>query len=79
MAMLKFISRCDVDYEALRKKHLPKEYLRFQFDSSRKRMSTVIENVTDNATGYSKRLHVKGASEIVVETCSHYLDVNGEP
>lgn len=79
MAMLKFITRCDIDFEALRKKHLPKEYLRFHFDSSRKRMSTVIENVEDNTNGYSKRLHVKGASEIVVETCSHYLDFAGEP
>lgn len=77
MAMLKFIKRCEVDYEAVRKTYLPKEYLRFQFDSSRKRMSTIIENVTDNATGYTKRLHVKGASEIVVETCSHYLDFDG--
>jgi len=42
-------------------------------------MSTVIENVTDNENGYSKRLHVKGASEIVVETCSHYLDFEGNP
>jgi magnesium-transporting ATPase (P-type) len=41
--MLKFISRCGVDFEDYRKKFLPKEYLRFQFDSARKRMSTVME------------------------------------
>ncbi len=28
--------------------------------------------------GYSKRLHVKGASEIVLKTCTHYLDRNGD-
>ena len=28
--------------------------------------------------GYNKRLLTKGASEIVVETCSHYLDASGE-
>lgn len=35
-------------------------------------MSTVIEM----ANG-SKRIHVKGASEIVLDTCTHYLDANG--
>jgi len=42
-AMLKFIERCGVDYHHQRQKYLPKEMLRFQFDSSRKRMSTVLE------------------------------------
>lgn len=50
------------------------------FDSSRKRMSTVIE--LDEADGsentYGKRLHIKGASEIILETCTHYLDSNGD-
>ena len=77
LAMLKFISRCGVDYEAYRKRFLPKEYLRFQFDSSRKRMSTVLELDAPHDLGFNKRLHVKGASEIVVETCSHYLDESG--
>jgi magnesium-transporting ATPase (P-type) len=77
LAMLKFISRCAVDYEAMRKQLLPKEYLRFQFDSSRKRMSTVVELPENHDNGHNKRLHVKGASEIVVETCSHYLDFEG--
>jgi magnesium-transporting ATPase (P-type) len=54
--------------------------LRFPFDSARKRMSTVLELNTTEATeyGYPKRLHVKGASEIILETCSHYLDFNGQ-
>jgi len=39
-------------------------------------MSTVVENIqTSNA--YSKRLHIKGASEIVKNCCSHYIDTNG--
>jgi magnesium-transporting ATPase (P-type) len=77
LAMLKFINRCQVDYEALRKQLLPKEYLRFQFDSSRKRMSTVVELPEPHENGHIKRLHTKGASEIVVETCTHYLDAEG--
>jgi magnesium-transporting ATPase (P-type) len=39
-------------------------------------MSTVVENLETN-NSYSKRLHVKGASEIVKNCCSHYLDVDG--
>jgi Ca2+-transporting ATPase len=74
-AMLKFITRCGADYKALRKYHLGDTYTRFQFDSSRKRMSTVL-NQTDSG---KKRVHIKGASEIVLETCTHYLDTNGVP
>jgi magnesium-transporting ATPase (P-type) len=42
-AMLKFIVRCGVDYQQLRKSLLYPNYTRFQFDSARKRMSTVVE------------------------------------
>lgn len=54
--------------------------MRFLFDSARKRMSTVLELKEGDKmeTGYPKRLHVKGASEIVLETCTNYLDSNGE-
>lgn len=74
--MLKFITRCDCDVNALRSGHLPADLLRFQFDSARKRMSTVIE-CEGTEYEYPKRLHVKGASEIVLATCSHYLDASG--
>jgi len=40
-------------------------------------MSTILENVEDANPGYNKRLHVKGASEIVKNCCSHYIDSNG--
>mmetsp|Transcript_41235 Transcript_41235/g.62743 ORF Transcript_41235/g.62743 Transcript_41235/m.62743 type:complete len:310 (+) Transcript_41235:890-1819(+) len=78
--MLKFISRCQVDYNFMRQKYIPKDLLRFQFDSARKRMSTVIELEEDEVTehGYQKRIHTKGASEIVLDTCTHYLDESGE-
>lgn len=70
-AMLKFIVRCGFDYDKVRAEKIPKEFVRFQFDSGRKRMSTII----DGDSG--KRIHVKGASEIVLESCTHYLDANG--
>lgn len=36
-------------------------------------MSTIIQL----ADGHSKRIHIKGASEIVLESCTHYLDASG--
>jgi len=80
LAMLKFIKRCGIDYHHLRQKYLPANLLRFPFDSSRKRMSTVIELEDDEQTehNYPKRIHCKGASEIVLQTCSHYLNEQGE-
>jgi len=80
-AMLKFIRRCGVDYMAMRSKLLPNDMIRFVFDPVRKRMSTVVELPAEEASntefGYNKRVHVKGASEIVLESCTSYLDVNG--
>lgn len=79
-AMLKFITRCDCDFIALRSRYLPAGYLRFQFDSARKRMSTVIHLDEGTATEhhYNKRLHVKGASEIILESCKYYIDKDGQ-
>jgi len=40
-------------------------------------MGTVLENIVDNEFGYDKRLIVKGAVEIVLKTCSHYIESDG--
>ena len=41
-------------------------------------MSTVITlDEGEVGEGYNQRLHVKGASEIILETCSHYIDKDG--
>ena len=42
-------------------------------------MSTVVELEDDEESehDYPFRLHTKGASEIVLTTCSHYLDFYG--
>jgi len=55
---------------------VPNEPIRFLFDSARKRMSTVVEVLPGEKTehGYSKRIHVKGASEIILATCNYFLD-----
>ena len=55
---------------------MPEHKIRFPFSSKRKRMSTILENI-DTSNQYRKRIHVKGASEIVKNCCSHYLDVDG--
>jgi Ca2+-transporting ATPase len=52
---------------------------RFPFDSARKRMSTILELHPDDKTEHNhpRRIHCKGASEIVLSTCSHYLNADG--
>lgn len=77
--MLKFISRFGLDIEQKRNQYLPENFTRFLFDSSRKRMSTILELTKNDECehGYPKRVHIKGASEIILGTCSHFLDANG--
>lgn len=75
-SMNELIERCGTDEKALQAKHLTEHLIRFPFSSKRKRMSTVLENL-QTKNPYGKRLHIKGASEIVKNCCSHYLDVDG--
>lgn len=79
-AMLKFISRCKCDYVAVRQRYLPPGFMRFQFDSARKRMSTILKMDDSEPTehNYQYRIHVKGASEIILDSCQYYLDNLGE-
>ncbi len=41
-------------------------------------MSTIISDVYDNQFGYDKRLLMKGAAEIVLASCSHYINKDNE-
>lgn len=75
-AMTELLERVSCDSASLVDKHLPEHKIRFPFSSKRKRMSTVIENV-QTKNSYGKRIHIKGASEIVKGCCSHFLDKNG--
>ena len=68
------IAKFGVDFEKKRKEHLAEDYVRFHFTSKRKRMSTIIENVGLTEHGYDKRIHLKGASEIVLASCNYYLN-----
>mmetsp|Transcript_41844 Transcript_41844/g.48352 ORF Transcript_41844/g.48352 Transcript_41844/m.48352 type:complete len:91 (+) Transcript_41844:1495-1767(+) len=62
----------------MRETHCADPLVRFQFTSKRKKMSTVLTNIRDNIYAYDKRLHVKGAAEIVLDCCSKYLTKDGE-
>jgi len=73
MSMLIMMQRFGVVVEEMRAKHLPGEFVRFHFTSKRKRMSTIMEKCGTTEHGYDKRIHIKGASEIVLESCTHYL------
>ena len=76
-AILVMLDKFGCDYEALRAKHCKDPLVRFQFTSKRKKMSTILTQIDDNTHGYDKRLHVKGAAEIVLASCSHYINEEG--
>ena len=76
--MLIMIAKFGVDFEKKRKEHMAEDYVRFHFTSKRKRMSTIIENVGPTEHGYDKRIHLKGASEIVLGSCDFYLNQDGQ-
>lgn len=76
--MCDLLERTETDVDELKARHLSENMVRFPFSSKRKRMSTILENVPDSTPGYFKRLHVKGASEIVKNCCSHYIDETGK-
>ena len=69
-ALLKFITDLGQDYQTIRRNNTVL-YLN-EFNSARKRMSTVI--MTDKGC----RVYLKGAPDICLPLCSHYLTPEGE-
>lgn len=41
-------------------------------------MSTIIKNCGDTEHNYDRRIHLKGAAEIVLKSCSHFLNQEGK-
>lgn len=76
--MLNMIIKFGVDLEQNRAQHLPKDITRFHFTSKRKRMSTIIQNCGLTEHGYDRRVHKKGAAEIILTCCSYYINQDGE-
>ncbi len=77
-AMLNMILKFGVDLEQKRAQHLPKDFTRFHFTSKRKRMSTIVQNCGLTDHGYDRRVHMKGAAEIILASCSHYMNQDGD-
>jgi magnesium-transporting ATPase (P-type) len=67
-----------VDIEKKRSEKLSKDFTRFHFTSKRKRMSTIVQNCGQTEHGYDRRIHIKGAAEIVLGACAFYLNQDGE-
>ena len=62
-----------IDYRPIRLDHPVESFVKvFTFNSNRKSMSTVVRY----GSGY--RLLTKGASEIVLNRCTHILQSNGQ-
>ena len=40
-------------------------------------MSSILKNLGNTEHGYDGRIHLKGAAEIILESCNTYLDENG--
>jgi Ca2+ transporting ATPase len=76
-AILQMLDKFGCNYQEMRAKHCKDPLVRFQFTSKRKKMSTVLTEIKDNQYAYDKRLHVKGAAEIVLSHCSHYINAEG--
>jgi len=79
-SMADLMERAGTDMDAMKAKHSVQDNndtkIRFPFSSSRKRMSTIIEEAT-GAGGYDKRLHIKGASEMVLACCNTFMNDQG--
>lgn len=72
-ALLGFVLELGRDYRQLREDMPEKDFTKvYPYNSERKSMSTAIPL----EEGY--RLFVKGASEIILDKCSHSVDVNGK-
>jgi len=77
--MIDLLKRCDTQIDDLRTKYKvgsKDNFIRFEFSSNRKRMSTIISDATGQGD-YDKRLLCKGASELVLAECSHYIAADG--
>lgn len=78
-ALLGFSKKLGSNYEDLR--HDANVAKVYPFASKRKTMTTIVEikeNSAPSKTQSDYRVHVKGASEIVLEACKYYIDDKGE-
>ncbi|MDR3548433.1 MAG: HAD-IC family P-type ATPase [Candidatus Pacebacteria bacterium] len=71
-AFVEMIARYGVNWQERRKAVLGDyDYFRFEFSSSRKKMSTIVKQPYKWSGNH--RLYIKGASEIVLQACDHVM------
>lgn len=69
--LLGFVNLMQRDYIAIRSSVAETEKKQFPFNSTKKRMTTIVRETTGT------KLFTKGASEVVLESCKHYVDRTG--
>jgi Ca2+ transporting ATPase len=75
IALLKFLKLMGhSDYDNVRKSIDARDHRRFNFSSTRKRSSFVLTVDESN----HKRVHVKGAAEVVCERSNRYISTSGK-
>ncbi|KAJ1656868.1 plasma membrane calcium [Dispira simplex] len=75
-ALLGFIQKCGSDFQPIR--HEAEVVRAYPFASEKKTMTTVVRNVRAKGDNDAYRIHVKGASEIVLGCCDRYMAADGE-
>lgn len=72
--MLEMAFKFGFDFRQIRKEGAEKIKRKFPFSSERKRMSIVVD-FKANSTDF--RIFVKGAPDVLIEKCTHYLNSKG--
>ena len=62
------------DYNETRQNYFERHFKLFPFSSKRKKSSIMVTKENGQ-----KRVHLKGAAEIVLKSCQYYLNADGEP
>ncbi|KAJ1837142.1 plasma membrane calcium, partial [Coemansia sp. RSA 2703] len=71
-ALLGFSKVCGLDYRSTRADHKPVRV--YPFSSEKKTMTTIVPAESEGTF----RIHAKGASEIILRSCTKYLDRDGQ-
>eukprot|EP01012_Entosiphon_sulcatum_P067972 TRINITY_DN978_c0_g1_i1.p1 TRINITY_DN978_c0_g1~~TRINITY_DN978_c0_g1_i1.p1 ORF type:complete len:1474 (-),score=244.23 TRINITY_DN978_c0_g1_i1:2419-6840(-) len=70
--LLGWVKRAGKDYKAIRESVPPSRKKAYPFSSSKKRMTTIVQQTADRQI-----IHVKGASELVLQDCKRVLTQDG--
>lgn len=74
-ALLEMAYKFGYDFRKVRDSNNDKLKKKYPFNSTRKRMSVIV-NFKSNNTDF--RIYTKGAPDVILEKCSHYIDAKGK-